>query len=105
MCIIRSRRGISNKVNAGHRPNCCAIWRKATRHSAKRRPRHLLDNDRNDLLSKTLPEIQLMTPQSKQEHRVLGKSGLSVSAIGLGCMSLSGIYGAADDAVSENLIR
>jgi aryl-alcohol dehydrogenase-like predicted oxidoreductase len=46
-----------------------------------------------------------MTPQSKLEHRVLGKSGLSVSAIGLGCMSLSGIYGAADDAVSENLIR
>ncbi len=46
-----------------------------------------------------------MTPQSKLEHRVLGKSGLSVSAIGLGCMSLSGIYGAADDAVSEVLIR
>ena len=36
---------------------------------------------------------------------MLGKSGLSVSAIGLGCMSLSGIYGAADDAVSEDLIR
>ena len=46
-----------------------------------------------------------MTPQSSLEHRVLGKSGLSVSAIGLGCMSLSGIYGAADDAVSEDLIR
>ena len=30
---------------------------------------------------------------------------LSVSAIGLGCMSLSGIYGAADDAASEDLIR
>jgi aryl-alcohol dehydrogenase-like predicted oxidoreductase len=39
------------------------------------------------------------------EHRALGKGGLSVSAIGLGCMSLSGIYGAADDAESENLIR
>ena len=38
------------------------------------------------------------------EHRWLGK-GLSVSAIGLGCMSLSGIYGEADDAVSEDLIR
>src|SRR5271167_30768 len=46
-----------------------------------------------------------MTPQSNLEHRVLGKSSLSVSAIGLGCMSLSGIYGAADDAVSEDLIR
>ena len=39
------------------------------------------------------------------EHRALGRGGLSVSAIGLGCMSLSGIYGAADDAVSEDLIR
>jgi aryl-alcohol dehydrogenase-like predicted oxidoreductase len=39
------------------------------------------------------------------EHRALGKGGLSVSAIGLGCMSLSGIYGTADDAVSEDLIR
>ena len=39
------------------------------------------------------------------EHRRLGTGGLSVSAIGLGCMSLSGIYGAADDAASEELIR
>lgn len=38
-------------------------------------------------------------------HRKLGSQGLSVSAIGLGCMSLSGIYGAADDAKSEALIR
>src|SRR3954468_5934235 len=38
-------------------------------------------------------------------HRALGASGLSVSTIGLGCMSLSGVYGAADDAVSEDLIR
>ena len=39
------------------------------------------------------------------EHRSLGGGGLSVSAIGLGCMSLSGIYGAANDAESEELIR
>jgi aryl-alcohol dehydrogenase-like predicted oxidoreductase len=38
-------------------------------------------------------------------HRSLGKSGLSVPAVGLGCMSLSGIYGAAEDAQSEALIR
>jgi aryl-alcohol dehydrogenase-like predicted oxidoreductase len=39
------------------------------------------------------------------EHRTLGRGGPSVSAIGLGCMSLSGIYGAANDAESEELIR
>src|SRR5580698_8985309 len=38
-------------------------------------------------------------------HRALGKGGLTVSAIGLGCMSLSGVYGAADDAVSVDLIH
>ena len=38
-------------------------------------------------------------------HRALGKQGLEVPAIGLGCMSLSGVYGAAEDAVSEDLIR
>ncbi|WP_158925534.1 aldo/keto reductase [Acidisphaera sp. S103] len=46
-----------------------------------------------------------MATQPKLEHRPLGKGGLSVSAVGLGCMSLSGVYGAADDAVSEDLIR
>jgi aryl-alcohol dehydrogenase-like predicted oxidoreductase len=46
-----------------------------------------------------------MAPHAQLEHRLLGRSDLSVSAIGLGCMSLSGIYGAADDAVSEDLIR
>ncbi len=39
------------------------------------------------------------------EHRALGKGGLTVSAVGLGCMSLSGVYGAAEDAASEDLIR
>jgi len=38
-------------------------------------------------------------------HRALGKQGFEVPAIGLGCMSLSGVYGAAEDAVSEDLIR
>ncbi len=41
----------------------------------------------------------------KLAHRTLGTGGLSVSAVGLGCMSLSGVYGAADDAASEELIR
>ena len=38
-------------------------------------------------------------------RRKLGNSDLSVSPIGLGCMSLSGVYGAADDVESETLIR
>src|SRR3954447_10158454 len=41
----------------------------------------------------------------KLEHRPLGRGGLSVSAIGLGCMSLSGIYGEGSDVESEELIR
>ena len=41
----------------------------------------------------------------KISHRKLGSQGLAVSTIGLGCMSLSGVYGAADDAQSEDLIR
>ncbi|HEY9347294.1 MAG TPA: aldo/keto reductase, partial [Inquilinus sp.] len=44
-----------------------------------------------------------MTTDSSIAHRRLG--GLSVSAIGLGLMPLSGVYGAADDAASEDLIR
>src|ERR1700688_5071863 len=51
------------------------------------------------------PEAHPMATQPKLEHRALGAGGLSVAAIGLGCMSLSGIYGAADDAASEALIR
>ena len=39
------------------------------------------------------------------ETRRLGQSDLLVSAIGLGCMSLSGVYGPADDAASEALIH
>jgi aryl-alcohol dehydrogenase-like predicted oxidoreductase len=46
-----------------------------------------------------------MATTERLEHRTLGKGGPSVSAIGLGCMSLSGIYGAANDAESEELIR
>ena len=38
-------------------------------------------------------------------HRSLGSQGLSVSALGLGCMSLSGVYGTADDRESEVLIH
>jgi aryl-alcohol dehydrogenase-like predicted oxidoreductase len=38
-------------------------------------------------------------------HRKLGHSELTVSAIGLGCMSMSGVYGQADDAASIAVIH
>ena len=46
-----------------------------------------------------------MARSSKLEHRHLGANGPSVSAIGLGCMSLSGIYGDSDDAAGIGFIH
>jgi aryl-alcohol dehydrogenase-like predicted oxidoreductase len=40
-----------------------------------------------------------------RQRRRLGKSGPEISAIGLGCMSLSGVYGTSDDAAGIALIR
>src|SRR5580692_2733273 len=37
--------------------------------------------------------------------RSLGSSGLQSSAIGLGCMSLSGVYGTSDDEAGIAVIR
>src|SRR6185436_7599781 len=39
------------------------------------------------------------------EQRTLGKSGINVSAIGLGLMSMSGVYGKPDDAESIAVIH
>jgi aryl-alcohol dehydrogenase-like predicted oxidoreductase len=39
------------------------------------------------------------------ERRTLGKAGPEVSAIGLGCMSLSGVYGTSDDEAGVALIH
>jgi len=39
------------------------------------------------------------------ERRKLGKAGPEVSAIGLGCMSLSGVYGKSDDEAGLRLIH
>src|SRR6266481_7050410 len=39
------------------------------------------------------------------ERRRLGEAGPEVSAIGLGCMSLSGVYGASDDEAGVRLIH
>ncbi|HEX2885641.1 aldo/keto reductase [Vineibacter terrae] len=46
-----------------------------------------------------------MTDTTTDERRPLGTQGLAVPAIGLGCMPLSGVYGTADDAASQDLIR
>src|SRR2546422_2873481 len=39
------------------------------------------------------------------QHRTLGRSRLEVSAIGLGLMSMSGVYGKGDDAESIAVIH
>jgi aryl-alcohol dehydrogenase-like predicted oxidoreductase len=38
-----------------------------------------------------------MSTSEKLPSRMLGASGIAISAIGLGCMSLSGVYGASSD--------
>jgi aryl-alcohol dehydrogenase-like predicted oxidoreductase len=46
-----------------------------------------------------------MSGRVVMERRRLGKAGPEVSAIGLGCMSLSGVYGTSDDEAGIRLIH
>ena len=46
-----------------------------------------------------------MSGTANIERRRLGKSGPAVSAIGLGCMSLSGVYGSSEDNAGIRLIH
>jgi len=43
--------------------------------------------------------------QGTLEQRTLGASGIEVSALGFGCMSFSGVYGASDDDAAVKLIH
>jgi aryl-alcohol dehydrogenase-like predicted oxidoreductase len=42
---------------------------------------------------------------TKLETRQLGRSGIAASAIGLGCMSFSGVYGPSDDKAAQAVIH
>ena len=46
-----------------------------------------------------------MSKDNSLPARSLGSSGLQVSAIGLGCMSLSGVYGKSGDEEGIAVIR
>src|SRR5690349_22873254 len=46
-----------------------------------------------------------MTQPKRMEARQLGRMGPLVSALGLGCMSLSGVYGESSDEEAVSLIR
>src|ERR1700759_1359114 len=46
-----------------------------------------------------------MSGMAVTQRRRLGKAGPEVSAIGLGCMSLSGVYGTSDDEAGIRLIQ
>src|SRR5271155_6114867 len=46
-----------------------------------------------------------MSGMAVTQRRRLGKAGPEVSAVGLGCMSLSGVYGTSDDEAGIRLIH
>src|SRR5262245_34409370 len=47
----------------------------------------------------------LIHREASMQYRKLGNSTQSISAVGLGCMSMSGIYGKGDDAESITVVH
>jgi aryl-alcohol dehydrogenase-like predicted oxidoreductase len=47
-----------------------------------------------------MPSIPTLAQEYSMQHRPLGRSGLTVSALGLGCMGMSEYYGPRNDAES-----
>jgi aryl-alcohol dehydrogenase-like predicted oxidoreductase len=56
-------------------------------------------------VSRLFSAALLATETFTMEQRTLGSTGLKVSALGLGCMGMSGTYGKADEAESIATIR
>jgi aryl-alcohol dehydrogenase-like predicted oxidoreductase len=54
---------------------------------------------------KIADEYKLLIKETTMEMRQLGRSGLTVSAIGLGCMGMSDFYGPRDDAQSMDTLN
>src|SRR5262245_4065391 len=65
-------------------------WLVIRARAVYRRPQNRM---KEDIVAQSLPK------------RALGKSGINVSAIGLGCMSFSGTYGPSEDAAAIALIH
>jgi hypothetical protein len=50
-------------------------------------------------------DLRRLRHPSALKQRLLGRSGLAVSAVGSGCMSLSDVYGPANEAESVRTIQ
>src|ERR1700739_3419722 len=75
---------------------------KVTRRPRHRRNHHIpiFDAPAQTSLASTKYHFVLITRQVIMQSRELGRSGLTVSALGLGCMGMSEFYGERDDQES-----